>query len=142
MPLQTPTTLAASAITESAVNARSHYAAAASQLNAINRTILGMPNDSLAEFGNALGPAEMELLTTSHATQGEALNALIAGINAVLAASGVPPVSASVDTRPLAEKLAEQRREIVFADGMFAVVDFPPLPEPEPEPEPEPQPEL
>jgi hypothetical protein len=52
-------------------------------------------------------------------------------------------VSASVDTRPLAEKLAEQRREIVLVDGVFSVVDFAPVeaPEPEPEPEPEPQPE-
>lgn len=136
MPLQTPTTLAAAQMTEAAVNARSHYAAAVSQLNAINGTILGMPNDLLAEFGNTLGPAEMELLTTSHAAQGAALNALLAGINAVLSASGIPAVSASVDVRPLAEKLAEQRREIVLTDGVFTVVDFPPLPEADPEPEP------
>lgn len=136
MPLQTPTTLAAAQMTEAAVNARSHYAAAASQLNSINRTILGMPNDQLAEFGNALGPAEMAALTTSHAAQGDGLNALLDGINTVLAASGIPAVSASVDTRPLSDKLAEQRREIVLADGVFSVVDFPPLPEPEPEPEP------
>lgn len=134
MPLQTPTTLAAAQMADAAVNARSHYAAAASQLNAINRTILGMPNASLAEFGNTLGPVEMELLTSSHAAQGDGLNALIDGINAVLAASGIPPVTASVDTRPLAEKLAEQRREIVLADGVFSVVDFPPVEEPTPEP--------
>jgi hypothetical protein len=136
MPLQTPTTLAAAQMADAAVNARSHYAAAAGQLNAINSTILGMPNDQLAAFGNALGPQEMEALTSSHAAQGEGLNALIAGINAVLSASGIPPVTASVDTRPLAEKLAEQRREIVLADGVFSVVDFPAEPEPEPESEP------
>ncbi len=141
MPLQTPTTLAAAQMADAAINARSHYAAAAGQLNAINRTILGMPNDQLAEFGNDLGPAEMELLTSSHAAQGEGLNALISGINAVLSASGIPPVSAAVDTRPLSEKLSEQRREIVLVDGVFSVVDFPPLPEPEPAPEPEPEPE-
>lgn len=132
MPLQTPTTLAAAQMAEAAVNARSHYAAAASQLNAINRTILGMPNDQLAEFGNTLGPLEMAALTTSHAAQGDGLNQLIDGINAVLAASGIPPVTAAVDTRPLAEKLAEQRREIVLTDGVFSVVDFPVEPEPEP----------
>lgn len=140
MPLQTPTTLAAAQMAEAAVNARSHYAAAASHLNGINRTILSMPNDQLAEFGNTLGPVEMELLTTSHAAQGVGLNALLDGINAVLASSGIPPVTAAVDTRPLSEKLAEQRREIVMTDGVFSVVDFPPLPEPEPEPEPEPLP--
>ena len=134
MPLQTPTTLAAAQMTDAAVNARSHYAAAASQLNAINRTILGIPNDQLAEFGNALGPLEMELLTSSHAAQGDGLNQLIDGINAVLAASGIPAVAAAVDTRPLAEKLAEQRREIVLVDGVFSVVDFPPVVEPTPEP--------
>ena len=132
MPLQTPTTLAAAQMADAAVNARSHYAAAASQLNAINRTILAMPNDQLAEFGNALGPAEMAALTTSHAAQGDGLNALLDGINAVLAASGIAPVTAAVDTRPLAEKLAEQRREIVLTDGVFSVVDFPPVEEPEP----------
>ena len=138
MPLQTPTTLAAAQMADAAVNARSHYAAAASQLNGINHTILSMPNDQLAEFGNALGPAEMELLTTSHAAQGDGLNALLDGINAVLAASGIAPVSSAVDTRPLADKLAEQRREIVLVDGVFSVVDFPVEVEPEPEPTPEP----
>jgi len=107
-------------------------AAAAGQLNGITRIILSMPNDLLAAFGNDLGPQEMELLTTSHAAQGEGLNQLIGGINAVLAASGIPPVSAAVDTRPLADKLAEQRREIVLTDGLFSVVDFPAEPEPEP----------
>ena len=135
MPLQTPTTLAAAQMTESAVNARSHYAAAVSQLNAINGTILSLPNDLLAGFGNTLGPVEMELLTSSHAAQGDGLNALIVGINAVLAASGIAPVTAAVDTRPLADKLAEQRREIVLVDGVFSVVDFPAETEPEPEPD-------
>ena len=136
MPLQTPTTLAAAQMADAAVNARSHYAAAASQLNAINSTILSLPNDLLAEFGNTLGPLEMELLTSSHAAQGDGLNALLDGINAVLAASGIQPVTASVDTRPLADKLAEQRREIILTDGVFSVVGFPVEPEPEPEPEP------
>jgi hypothetical protein len=136
MPLQTPTTLAAAQMADAAINARSHYAAAASQLDSINRTILSMPNDQLAEFGNTLGPVEMELLTSSHAAQGDGLNQLIGGINAVLSASGIPAVNAAVDTRPLADKLAEQRREIVLADGVFSVVDFAPEPEPEPEPAP------
>lgn len=131
MPLQTPSSLTASHITESAINARSHYAAAAGHLNAINRTILSLPNDQLADFGNLLGPQEMELLTGSHSAQGAGINALIAGVNEVLAASGIPSVSASVDIRPLADKLAEQRREIVLTDGIFSVVDLP-LPEPEP----------
>jgi len=141
MPLQTPTALIAAQITECAVNARSHYVAAARQLNAITHSILNLPNDQLADFGNALGPAEMELLTSSHFAQGVALNALIDGINTVLSASGIPPITASVDIRPLAEKLAEQRREIVLTDGIFAVVDFPPEPESQPEPAPEPEPE-
>jgi hypothetical protein len=140
MPLQTPTTLAAAQMADAAVNARSHYAAAAGQLNGVTRIILGMPNDQLAEFGNTLGPVEMEALTSSHAAQGEGLNQLIGGINAVLSASGIPAVNAAVDTRPLADKLAEQRREIVLADGVFSVVDFAPEPEPEPEPESEPEP--
>lgn len=131
MPLQTPSSLTASHITESAINARSHYVAAAGHLNGITHTILSLTNDLLADFGNALGPQEMESLTASHAAQGEGVNALIAGVNEVLAASGIASINASVDIRPLSEKLAEQRREIVLTDGVFSVVDFP---EPDPEP--------
>jgi hypothetical protein len=128
--LQTPSALAAAQIAEAVINTRSHYVAAAGHLNSITRKILALSNEDLAAFGNELGPMEMQMLTSAHGQQGDGLNQLIAGSNAVLAESGITPTNASVDVRPLAEKLAEQRREIVLTDGVFTVVDFPPLPEP------------
>jgi hypothetical protein len=122
MPLiQSPSSLAASRIVDLVLSTRSHYIAAAGLLNAVTAEILALGNDDLAAFGNALGPLEMESLTTAHADQGNALNALLAGVNGILAQSGIPLQESGVDTRPLADKLVEQGREIVFADGFFAV---------------------
>jgi hypothetical protein len=132
MPLLNPHQLAASQITERAVDLRSHYAAAAGKLGDITGILLGLPNASLADFGNMLGPAEMEMLLSRHASQGAALNELIAGVNQVLFSVGIAPTSASVDGSPFADKIALQRREIVLSDGVFSVVDFPPLAPAEP----------
>jgi hypothetical protein len=122
MPLiQSPASLAASRIVDLVLSTRSHYIAAAGLLNAVTSEILALGNDDLAAFGNALGPLEMGTLTTAHADQGNALNALMSGVNAILAQSGIPLHQAAVDTRPLAEKLSDQGREIVFADGVFSV---------------------
>ena len=124
--LQSQATLAASQIIDYIINARSHYTAAASHLNNMTSTIIGLSNDNLAALGNNLGPAEMESLTTAHKQQGEALNSLIQGINTILTESGISSSGVIVDVRPLSEKLAAQRREIVLTDGVFQVLDFPP----------------
>jgi len=124
MPLiQSPSSLAASRIVDLVLSTRSHYIAAAGLLNAVTAEILALGNDDLAAFGNALGPLEMGTLTTAHADQGNALNALLAGINGILAQSGIAQQDATVDVRPLADKLADQGREIVLTDSIFAVVD-------------------
>ena len=131
MPLiQSPSSLAASRIVDLVLSTRSHYIAASGLLNAVTAEILALPNDDLAAFGNALGPLEMQTLTTAHADQGNALNALLAGVNGILLQSGILPQESAVDTRPLADKLAEQNREIVLSDGIFSVI---PLTEPPPE---------
>lgn len=126
MPLiQSPSSLAASRILDLVQNTRSHYSACVGLLNAITAEILSLGNEDLAAFGNALGPIEMQSLTTAHAEQGSALNALLTGVNAILAQSGIEATSVSVDVRPLSEKLADQNREIVLADGVFSVVGLP-----------------
>jgi len=130
--IQSPTVLAAAQILESVSTARSHYMAAAGLLNGITRTILALPNDDLAAFGNNLGPAEMQALTTAHGAQGDGLNALIAAVDAVLGQSGIPACGVSVDVRPLPEKLADQSREIVLTNGVFSVIDAPVKPITEP----------
>ena len=122
MPLiQSPSSLAASRIVDLVLSTRSHYIAASGLLNAVTAEILALANDDLAAFGNALGPLEMESLTTAHADQGAALNALLAGVNGILAQSGIPAQESAVDTRPLSDKLEEQGREIVLTDEVFSV---------------------
>lgn len=120
MPLiQSPSSLAASHIVDLVLSTRSHYIAAAGLLNSVTAEILALSNNDLAAFGNALGPQEMQSLTTAHGQQGDALNALLSGVNGILEQSGIRSQSAAVDTRPLAEKLADQGREIVFSDNIF-----------------------
>jgi hypothetical protein len=133
MPLLAPHQLAAGQITDLARNLVSHFSAGTYQLNKITEILLALNNDNLAAFGNSLGPAEMEGLLTVHATQGAGLNALIVSANAVLATVGLPAATAAVDVTPFNDKLALQRREIVLADGVFTVVDFPPVVVPEEE---------
>lgn len=133
MPLiQSPSDLAASGILDHINRLQGCYESAAGHLNAITGHILGLGNNDLATFGNKLGPQEMAQLTTLHGLQGDGVNQLVEGVNAVLASIGQPQSNASVDVRPLPEKLAAQYREIVFDGAAFSVVD---LPQPEPAPE-------
>jgi hypothetical protein len=142
MPLLSPHQLAAGQITDFARNLVSHFSSGTYQLNKITEVLLALNNGDLAAFGNSLGPAEMEELLTVHANQGASLNALIASANAVLATVGIPVASSVVDVTPFSDKLALQRREIVLTDGVFSVVDFPPVEDPEPEPVAESEPEI
>ena len=115
-----------------------NYNACATHLNAIVRDVLALSNEDLFEFANEQGPDGMDELTMLHAEHGAAITDLSAAAAATLADSGVTWPASVVDVRPLGEKLAEQGRELTFADGVFAVVQ---IPRPEPEPEPEPIPE-
>jgi hypothetical protein len=98
-----------------------NYAASASHLNAIVRDVLALDDAALADFANEQGPAGLNELTTLHAEHGAAITELSAAAAATLADSGVAWPASVVDVRPLGEKLAEQGREMTFADGVFAV---------------------
>lgn len=125
MPLiQSPELLAASRIVDLVQNTRAHYGVCVGLLNSVTTEILALGNEDLAAFGNALGPAEMQALTTAHGQQGEAVNLLLAGVNGILAQSGIEPVTTSVDVRSLTEKLADQGREILMTDGVFSVAEI------------------
>lgn len=104
-----------------------HYNAAASHLNAIVRDLLALGDDDLAAFANEQGPNGLNELTTLHAEHGAAITELSAAASDMLADSGIVWPASLVDVRPLSEKLAEQGREMVFADGAFTVQ---PIPEP------------
>lgn len=132
MPLiQSKSAAAAASLLARVQHLAGNYNAAASHLNAITNDLLALSDADLAAFANEQGPAGLNELTTLHAEHGAAISELSAAAAATLAASGVTWPASVVDVRPLGEKLAEQGREMTFADGVFAVVQ---IPRPEPEP--------
>ena len=137
MPLiQSPSQAAAASILSRVQHLAGNYNAAGTHLNAIVQDVLAMSNADLAEFCNDLGPQGLGELTTLHAEHGASITELSQSSSTMLFDSGIVWPASVVDVRPLGEKLAEQNRELVFVDGMFAVQ---PIPAPEPEPEPEPE---
>ena len=140
MPLiQSPSHAAAASILARVQNLAGNYNACATHLNAIVRDVLALSNEDLFEFANEQGPDGMDELTMLHAEHGAAISELSQAAADLLADSGVTWPASVVDVRPLGEKLAEQGREMTFADGVFAVSQLqqpesPPAPEPEPEP--------
>lgn len=140
MPLiQSKSAAAAASILARVQNLAGNYNACATHLNAITNDLLALDDDALAAFANEQGPDGLNELTTLHAEHGAAISELSAAAAATLADSGVAWSVSVVDVRPLSDKLAEQGREMTFADGVFAVVEIPRPPAPEPEPELEPE---
>ena len=136
MPLiQSKSAAAAASILSRVQHLAGNYNAAGTHLNAIVRDLLALDDADLAAFANEQGVAGLNELTTLHAEHGAAITELSAAAATTLADSGLMWPASIVDVRPLSEKLAEQGREMTFADGVFAVVQIP-RPEPEPEPEP------
>ena len=135
MPLiQSPSQAAAASILSRVQHLAGNYNAAATHLNAITNDLLALDDADLAAFANEQGPAGLNELTTLHAEHGATTSELSQAAADLLAASGTIWPASIVDVRPLSEKLAEQGRELTFADGVFAVVQIP-RPKPEPEPE-------
>lgn len=122
MPLiQSKSAAAAASILARVQHLAGNYNAAASHLNAIVRDVLALDDDDLAEFANEQGPDGLNELTTLHLEHGTAITELSAAAAATLADSGVLWPASIVDVRPLSDKLAEQGREMTFADGVFSV---------------------
>lgn len=129
MPLiQSKSAAAAASILSRVQSLAGNYNAAGTHLNAIVRDVLALDDADLAEFANQQGPDGLNELTSLHAEHGTAITELSAAAAATLEDSGVLWPASIVDVRPLGDKLAEQGREMTFADGVFAVS---PLPQPE-----------
>ena len=140
MPLiQSPSQATAASILSRVQHLAGNYNACASHLNAITNDLLALNDADLATFADEQGAAGLNELTTLHAEHGAAITELSAAAAATLADSGVAWPASVVDVRPLSDKLAEQGREMTFADGVFAVSQLP-QPESSPAPEPEPEP--
>ena len=126
MPLiQSKSAAAAASILARVQNLAGNYNACATHLNAIVHDVLALDDDALAAFANEQGPAGLNELTTLHAEHGAAITELSAAAAATLAESGVTWPASTVDVRPLSDKLAEQGREMTFADGVFSVQQIP-----------------
>jgi hypothetical protein len=122
MPLiQSKSAAAAASILSRVQHLAGNYQAAANHLNAIVRDLLALGDDDLAAFANGQGPEGMNELTTLHAEHGAAITELSAAAAAMLGDSGIAWPASMVDVRPLSDKLAEQGREMTFADGVFSV---------------------
>ena len=104
-----------------------NYQAGASHLNAIVRDLLALGDDDLAAFANQLGPQGLYDLTTLHGLHGAAINQLAQEAAGILAESGVSWPAASVDVRPLTEKLADQGRQLLLVEGVFSVEPVAPV---------------
>lgn len=140
MPLiQSKSAAAAASILSRVQNLAGNYNACATHLNAIVRDLLALSDADLAAFANDIGPTGLDELTTLHLEHGTVITEISAATAALLADSGTVWPASVVDVRPLSDKLAEQGREMTFADGVFAVLQLP-QPEPPPAPEPEPEP--
>lgn len=98
-----------------------NYNAAALHLNAIVRDLLTLDDSDLAAFANEQGPAGLNELTELHLDHGTAITELSQAAADLLAESGTIWPASAVDVRPLSDKLAEQGRELTFADGVFVV---------------------
>ena len=122
MPLiQSASHAAAASILARVQNLAGNYNAAASHLNAITNDLLALGDADLAAFANEQGVAGLNELTTLHLEHGTAISEISQATADLLAASGTTWPASIVDVRPLSEKLAEQGREMTFADGVFAV---------------------
>jgi hypothetical protein len=127
MPLIQSKSQAAAAATLSRVrDLAAHYNAAASHLNAIVRDLLALGDDDLAEFCNQLGPQGLNDLTSLHLAHGTGITQLSQEAADLLDDSGVVWPLTIVDVRPLQDKLADQGRELVFVNGVFAVIPISP----------------
>ncbi len=126
MPLiQSKSATAAASILSRVQHLAGNYNAAASHLNAITNDLLALGDDDLAAFANEQGPDGLTELTTLHAEHGAAITELSAAAAAMLGDSGITWPASLVDVRPLSEKLAEQGREMTFADEIFAITPIP-----------------
>jgi len=126
MQLLTPITRISATLAQTTADLARHLASASVLTDRLAADLLALDDDSLAAWMNAQSPQDIEALFTAHATVGHALNTASATIAAVLAASGSPIPIPTIDTRPVAEKLASQRRTLTLTDAGWQVTTEPP----------------
>lgn len=130
MPLATPTQRLTAKMLSTVADLQGYQSVVSRLLNSIVDDILAADDATLAEFANTLGAAELFALCQAHLDLGTGSNAATETLNAIAEQSCLAPVRATVDIRPLADKLAAQFRSLDF-DGTAFVVTAIPQPQPE-----------
>jgi hypothetical protein len=131
MPLTlTPTQKSAASILQGLKDLASVYEHATRHLDGVMDGIIALPNDQLADLGNEIGATDLGNLLAAHAAQVAGVNQLANGIEQIIASvEGREPTEIrTASTLSLYERLAQQSREIIVADGVFSVSA---IPEPE-----------
>lgn len=113
--IQSKATLAASAILTDIRKLRASYLLSVDHLNSVVRNFLSLPDADLAEFGNMMDPQEMQQLLGLHAQLGDGTNKSLVAVETLLATleRRAPNIPKQVDVRPLSDKLAGQKREML-----------------------------
>lgn len=112
-----------------------HLTSAAHLMNRIAAIPLGADDSTITAWLNAQTPDEINAMFSAHAALGEAVNTSLQVAAAVLSQWGVTPSITLVDTRSVADKLADQRRVLSITEAGFLVTTLPPEPVTEEQPQ-------
>jgi hypothetical protein len=136
MSLLPPSQTTNAALTSATQQLANHLASCAAIANRMPAIVMRINDDDLASWLNSRPPEVTAQIFAAHDATGQSINSAAEVLRQTLAASDIPANIPQVDTRPVAEKLADSRRVLAFEDGAYSVTTLPPEPEPEPEPEP------
>jgi L-fucose isomerase-like protein len=128
MPLLTPLQTINARLADDARQCANHIASASAIANRMVAAMLSLDDEQLTAWLNSQPREDVEALLAAHGQLGEAINAAATVAQAVLNESGMSANIPPVDVRSVAEKLADQRRVLTYANGAFTVTALPPEP--------------
>jgi hypothetical protein len=126
MSLLPPSQLTNASIALSAQQCANHISSAAVLAGQMTQAALSLDDEVLTAWLNSRPPQETQHLFAAHEALGVSINSAADVAAAALASSGIPANIQRVDVRPVAEKLADQRRVLEFDGGKFIVTTLPP----------------
>lgn len=121
MQLLTKSQTAAADALEAIRVAANHLANAAFSVNRVIGLVVALDDDALAQFAVSLDVASLEQAVSA---VGSKILDAVAAANEILEASGARPAVASIDSRPVTERLEAQYRRLEFKDGIAQIVNL------------------
>ena len=101
-----------------------HLVAAANIANKQSSLLLSLDNDKLMAWLNDQPQEDLFALFTAHATLGNLLNQALDSIKEIMSQSEITTPQTRVDTRPFAEKLADNERIFsIDEEGKINITD-------------------